>query len=342
MAFTIRSVSLYAVYRVVVIIACAGSALTASVARGSEPIGLFPSPVTQVTFSEKGDLFSAGCFDGSVFVGITETGKKAFFTNVSGPMLSVVALTFFDDGGRLAVASSGLFGGALYSMNVNTEVAEKMGHLSEVHALALDRKRERLLVASQGNREVSVQAFSLYGGSPSFGRSTSAGRIHSVAFFSEEDEVYAVGARSVYRWSLKGRREDEYRLPGSTDVLCACSCQQTNQSFIGGADGLVQLVNWPARKDGGLKAFRGLDGEVSVVAVSADGNWLAAGGMGQTVVVWSTAKGAMARKIGPLKSQVRSIAFSPDSTMLLVGTGYVSQNASEKRGELYLANLRDK
>ncbi len=60
-------------------------------------------------------------------------------------------------------------------------------------------------------------------------------------------------------------------------------------------------------------------GSLRALAFSADGRWLASGGLGDTVMVWNAATGAEQSRLsrpGPPNNAVSTLAFSPDGTHL--------------------------
>ncbi len=62
-------------------------------------------------------------------------------------------------------------------------------------------------------------------------------------------------------------------------------------------------------------------GEVFTLAFSADGRWLASGGMDQSVTLWDAQTGAESRKLSGTSAEVNSLAFSKDSRSLVSGNG---------------------
>jgi WD domain, G-beta repeat len=61
---------------------------------------------------------------------------------------------------------------------------------------------------------------------------------------------------------------------------------------------------------------------LGALAFSADGQWLASGGYGDTVMVWNAATGAEQRRLSrpqPPNNAVVKLAFSPDGSLLLEG-----------------------
>ncbi|KAF8838107.1 WD40 repeat-like protein, partial [Paxillus ammoniavirescens] len=61
-------------------------------------------------------------------------------------------------------------------------------------------------------------------------------------------------------------------------------------------------------------------GRVAALAVSSDGQWIAAGGEKTTITIWNAATEAKVATLKGHKDSVRSLAFSSDSTRLLSGS----------------------
>ena len=66
---------------------------------------------------------------------------------------------------------------------------------------------------------------------------------------------------------------------------------------------------------------------VTALAVSPDGAWLVSGGYHE-VLVWNSATGKLARRIGGLSGRVRSLAFSPDGKDVAVAGGMAGQSGA--------------
>ncbi len=84
--------------------------------------------------------------------------------------------------------------------------------------------------------------------------------------------------------------------------------------FVGGQDGWVRKVEWPPIAPQPLGAHN--DAATSL-AVSADGKWLASGGVDARVLLYQTVDGKNIRALADGPGRITSIAFSADTSRLV-------------------------
>jgi WD40 repeat protein len=77
--------------------------------------------------------------------------------------------------------------------------------------------------------------------------------------------------------------------------------------------------------------LRGHQGSVRAVRYSPDGNWLASGGQDRLVLLWSTSGGRLARRFAGHRDWVNALAFTPDSRVLISGSGRSEGKAVDRR-----------
>src|SRR5262249_48135027 len=81
-----------------------------------------------------------------------------------------------------------------------------------------------------------------------------------------------------------------------------------------GGAGVIRVWDLATGKE--LRQFKGLDHGGGVIALSADGKTLAAGGYGTTIFLWDLATGKELRRLESERFHLVNVAFSPDGKVL--------------------------
>lgn len=84
-----------------------------------------------------------------------------------------------------------------------------------------------------------------------------------------------------------------------------------------GADKKVNI--WDPATGNQIKSIAAHDSAVNVIAVSADGKWLASGGADKKVKLWDVKKGELVKELGAHGDEVTTLSFLADGTMLASG-----------------------
>lgn len=122
---------------------------------------------------------------------------------------------------------------------------------------------------------------------------------------------------SINFWSIAGQNLGSIK--AHSDVVKTLAYFPDGRTIVsGGKDGTVGV--WNALN--GAQVARLTDhsaGQILTVAVSPDGKWIAAGGDGNTAVIWNAATDRAAATITSNFDPVQTLAFSTDSSSLIVG-----------------------
>ncbi len=77
---------------------------------------------------------------------------------------------------------------------------------------------------------------------------------------------------------------------------------------------------WDTAKGRAVQSFKGHRNSVNSIAFSADGRLLAAGNLGQTIIIWKLATGAIVKHLHYADVSYNSVAFSPTGQWLALGS----------------------
>ncbi|KIK92333.1 hypothetical protein PAXRUDRAFT_580925 [Paxillus rubicundulus Ve08.2h10] len=106
---------------------------------------------------------------------------------------------------------------------------------------------------------------------------------------------------------------------GQTNTIWSSVAFLPDGNAISGSyDGCVRV--WRAKEGHQVRSAMNEGGRVAALAVSSDGQWIAAGGEKTTITIWNAATEAKAATLKGHKDSIRSLAFSSDSTRLLSGS----------------------
>ncbi len=81
-----------------------------------------------------------------------------------------------------------------------------------------------------------------------------------------------------------------------------------------GKDKKVKI--WDPATGNEIKSIAAHEGAVNVIAVSADGKWLASGGADKKVKLWDIKKGELVKELGAHDGEVTALAFTADGKLL--------------------------
>jgi WD40 repeat protein/serine/threonine protein kinase len=149
---------------------------------------------------------------------------------------------------------------------------------------------------------------------------------YALTFSPDGHQLFTSGPDGWMRWPIVPERGGQTLRVGPGTVLRATTAEgrslridiaATGESLLLGAgDGGVDLL--PLAEEGRARRLGTHDGLFGV-ALSRDGRWAAsAGGLGDAVCVWDTARGTLVRRL-PQGGEYGGAAFSPDGRWLVTG-----------------------
>jgi WD40 repeat protein len=200
------------------------------------------------------------------------------------------------------------------------------GHASSVRTLAFSRDG-KLLVS--GGTDNSVRLWRLADGVLLQTATASSGGGHSgdvlALAASPVEDVVASGSadKSIKIWSLPGLRLLRTLTASSPTAVYSLSFSRTGRYLAeSGPAGTVRVWDWK-QTAAAPRAFQKHSATSSVlsVAFSPAADHLASGGTDNKVCVWSLANGQDIRPALSFSFDVDVVAFSPDETLLGIGTG---------------------
>jgi WD40 repeat protein len=276
-------------------------------------------------------------------IGFVDTATGDVRSDTLPTESGVTAIAFSADGRTFAVASGPSGTVRLWTLADETPESTSLdGQESSVAALAFSRD-DQMLVAGHTDGTVQLWSTTRPEADPIVLRGH-VGGVRTVAF-SADGEVLATGSddRTVRLWHLGPAAAEPSLLEegepgggGSAAIAVAFSPDGTLWR-VSHDDGALHQRNLSNPEDDGVESFpRRGGGEVSAVAISADGRMLAAGSANGTVQVWADGKQvpgpADPRRAG--STAVSALAFNPDGTVLAIGgaDGTVRLWSAEERG----------
>jgi cytochrome c len=278
--------------------------LFGAVAHGTELRG-HGGPVRTIAVAPDGKTAITGSFDTRVIVWSLETGEAREVLLFHEGQVNAVAILpdhrFASAGadGRLAIWKRG--------QGVPARVLE--GHTGPVAALAVSPDGSTLASASWDG---TVRLWPLAGGEPRV-LEGHRGNVNAVAFLADGTLVSAGYDATVVFWPVEaGAAPVQVAMPTPLNALVVAG----DRLFVAGADGKLRELD---RKGMVRSEVRVSRRPITALAVSADGKYLAAAGLGNAIGLFDAASLKPARKLETSGAPVWSLAFTADGRRLLAG-----------------------
>lgn len=175
-------------------------------------------------------------------------------------------------------------------------------------AISPDGKR---VAAGSADKTVWVWSFEPHGPKPMCLKGHT-GPVTGVSFARTADSLLTGGLDGTIRqWDLTTGKE-KGSLNGTVGPIAALAFGGKRVAAAGKAIAVRQ-------KDGSFQRLDGHDGPVACVAFSADGRFLASGGVDGTVRIWHPDDGRLVATLTGNPKSVWSVAFSPDGVVAYAG-----------------------
>jgi cytochrome c len=263
-------------------------------------------PVRAIAISEDGSSVLSGSFDTAAIRWSLKTESADQVLRFHSDAVNAVA--FLKDG-RMATAGADAKV-AIWTAGRQQPDRVFEGHGAPIVSLAVSPDGARLASASWDH---SVRVWSLADGAQQV-LEGHAQNVNGVSFTPDGRSLVSVGYdRELRIWPLAGGTPNVTTL---ASPLNAAAVAPDGEIVTGGADGKLYFLTSEGLQSGEVQA-----GPTPVVAlaISPDGMWVAAAGIGGDVAVIDRKARSIARTLVDPGSPVWSVAFLPDSATLLTG-----------------------
>ena len=263
-------------------------------------------PVRAIAIAADGKTAITGSFDAKAIIWSLDTGEaREVLLFHEGQVDAVAALPQ----GRFA--SAGADGRvAIWEAGRSAPISVLQGHSAPVVALAVSPDGSTLASASW---DASVRLWPLSGGEPRV-LEGHRGNVNAVAFFSDGTLASAGYDAAVILWPPERNTAPvRVALPAPLSTLAVTA---DDRLFVGGADGKLRELD----RDGAiLTEVQVSSRPIVALAASANGNYLAAAGINDAIVLLDAGSLQPLRTLGGGGLPVWSLAFSPGGTLLAGG-----------------------
>ncbi|MGH6707895.1 MAG: c-type cytochrome [Bradyrhizobium sp.] len=264
-------------------------------------------PVRALAISPDGAAAISGSFDSTAI-------RWSLTANAAEQVLrfhadAVNAVALLGDGRAATAGADGRI--AIWTPGKTRPDAVLEGHTAPIAALAVSPDGTTLASASW---DQTVRVWPLSGGAPRVLEGHSQ-NVNGVAFTADGRTLVSVSYdQSVRLWPLAGTSATI--VVGMPSPLNAVAIGRDGQIAVGGADGKLYFLDSDGTRAGEVEAG---PRPVISMAISPDGVWVAAAGIGGAVAVIDRKARSLVRTLVGPGLPVWSVAFLPDSRTLLTG-----------------------
>jgi cytochrome c len=263
-------------------------------------------PVRAIAVSDDGRSVLSGSFDTSAIRWslVTEFAEQVLRFHSD----AVNAVAFLKDGRMVTAGADARI--AIWTAGRQQPDRVFDGHRAPIVSLAVSPDGTRLASASWDH---TVRLWSLVDGTQRVLEGHTQ-NVNGVAFAPDGRSLVSVGYDLRVRiWPLPGGPPDVVTLPSP---LNAVAIAPDGEITTGGADGKVRLLTSKGKETGEVQAGAA---PIVALAISSDGTFIAAAGIGGAVAIIDRKARSIARTLVVPGAPVWSVAFLPDNATLLTG-----------------------
>ena len=258
------------------------------------------------------DTTTAATSIGNRLLELRNTSNGLLSKTLESHAAGFFAVAFSADGRWLASGTSDR-SIRLWQIATGREMPKLSGHTGWVKSVAFSPD-SRLLASGSNSGEVKL--WDPNTGREIFGVSYPQERIHTIAFSSDGKWVAAGGTGQVIRLLEVAGRRSENLAGHSGEITSLAFLPNTSRLVSGSTDMTVRT--WDATTKQLIKPGVTLEAPVNALAVSPDGNTVAAGTAGKKIVMLNSTDEST-RTLAGHTGEIFSLAFSPDGRWLASG-----------------------
>ncbi len=232
----------------------------------------------------------------------------------SATVQSVSAITNTEND-RLFVAS-GSYDSTARLWDSRRQEARSLSHNDRIEALNFTSDGQHLVTGSGAG---DITLWSVAEGTVEATAETNAGRVASLAVDEANQTVVAstdLGALQVWSIADAGGLRSLWTLAGRGARVNAIAFHPTNNAILvsGNQDGLIHV--WDVERKRIVRTLDDSADQITSLAVSHDGRYVASGSYDQKVRIWDLTSGDLRQVLVGHDLAVSGVAFSPDSRLL--------------------------
>jgi WD40 repeat protein/uncharacterized caspase-like protein len=275
--------------------------------------------VTAIAFNPDGSILVSASTDKTLKLWSVKDGKE--LRTFTGHIDTINAVCFSNDGKIIASVSDDKTV-KLWDAASGKEIATLTGHTKKVRAVAFSPDGQTLASASD---DMSVKLWEATSGKELRAFTGHTEEVTRVVFDADGKMLVSMSLSAIKFWEITSGKEIGAVTERNMGAYSMAYDSNTNQLAIGCVDSIIKL--WDTRSNNKPRILRGYAYPAKFIAFSPDGRTLASSRL-DGVRIWDGENGSNMRVIVPsLGASVRSIAFSPDSQWLAIGTNFQKEFA---------------
>ncbi len=275
--------------------------------------------VTAIAFHPDGSILVSASADKTLKLWSVKDGKE--LRTLTGHTETINAVSFSNDGRVIASVSDDKTV-KLWDATSGKELATLTGHTHKVHAVAFNPDRKTL---ASGSEDKTIKLWDATSGKEIRSFTNETEEITKVAFDAEGKMLVGMSSSAIKFWEIASGKEVGSVTERNMGAFSMAFDSKTNLLAIGGVDSNIKL--WDTQSNKKPSILRGYAYPAKFIAFSPDGRTLASSRL-DGVRIWDGENGSNMRVITPsFGASVRSIAFSPDSRWIVVGSSFQKEFA---------------